>query len=217
MWLASKKSHKPAREPRFPNTGLTTEQHDLAFTVRCLEEAPPQQSEFFFAPDEGGQAGRVQCLEAACHGTRLKHRPRPHRPGNTLNAPRSKIIELEETAEKSSRAFSHDDHIWCGETLQARRKVRRLAYYAALLRLARLDEVADHDQSGCNTNPDLQGGARVEPSHSRSQIKASPYSSLGVVLVGVRIAKVHEDTIPQIAGDKTTELAYGFRDAFLIN
>ena len=118
-----------------PNTGLAREQHDLAFTIRCLEPAPPQQFEFFFAPDEGGQAGRVQRLEAACHGTRLQHRPRPHRPSNTLEAPHPKVIELEETAEKSSRAFGDDDHIRFGDALQARRKVRRLAYHAALLRL----------------------------------------------------------------------------------
>jgi len=31
-----------------------------------------------------------------------------------------------------------------------------------LFRLARLDKVPHHDQSGCNTNPDLEGSARLE-------------------------------------------------------
>src|SRR5262245_59770310 len=41
-------------------SGLAGEQHDLAFTVRCLDPALSQHVEFFFTPDEGGQAARVQ-------------------------------------------------------------------------------------------------------------------------------------------------------------
>ncbi len=158
----------------------------------------------------------MQCLEAACHGTRLQNRPRPHRPRNALEAPRPKVIELEETAEKSSRALGDDDRIRLGDALQARRKVGRLAYYAALLRLIRWDQVTHHDESGCNANPDLLRSARLELSHRRSQIKPSPYRSLRIVLTGVRIPKVHEDAIPQISGDEPAEVVHGLRDPSLI-
>src|SRR5262249_6574593 len=158
---------------------------------------------------EGGQAGRVQRLEAACHGTRLQHRPRPHGPGNTLEAPHPKVIELEETAEKSSRALGDDDHIRFGDALQARRKVRRLAYHDALLRPTGSKGAARHDQSGCDANPNLLESVRVEPSHCGNQLKPSPYRSLGVVLMRLRIAKVHEDAIPNISGDEPAELAHG--------
>jgi hypothetical protein len=77
----------------------------------------------------------VHRLEAACYGTRLQHRPHSHRPGNALEAPHPKVIELEETAEKSSRAFGDDDRIRFGNTLQPRRKIRRLAHHPQLLRL----------------------------------------------------------------------------------
>ena len=46
--------------------------------------------------------------------------------------------------------------------LQARRKVRRLADDAALLRLTRSDQVADHDQPGRNADTGLQWSS--EPS-----------------------------------------------------
>ena len=94
-------------------------------------------------------------LEATFHGTRLQHRPRPHRPGNALETPHPKVIELKETAEKSSRAVGDYDHIRFGDALQARRKIWRFAYHAALLRLTRWDQVTYYDQSGCNADPDL--------------------------------------------------------------
>src|SRR5262249_36644726 len=125
-------------------------------------------------------------------------------------------MDLEEAAEKSSRAFGDDDHIRFGDALKARRKVRRLAYHHALLRLIRWYEVTHHDQSGCNTNPDLLESVRVEPSHCGNQLKPSPYCSLGVVLMGLRIAKVHEDAIPDISGDEPAEVAHSLGHAFLI-
>src|SRR5262249_58104551 len=124
-------------------------------------------------------------------------------------------MDLEEAAEKSSRAFGDDDHIRFGDALKARRKVRRLAYHHALLRLIRWYEVTHHDQSGCNTNPDLLESVRVEPSHCGNQLKPSPYCSLGVVLMGLRIAKVHEDAIPDIPADEPAEAAHRLGDALL--
>ena len=74
-----------------------------------------------------------------------------------LSHPRPKILELEEIAEKSSRAFADDDRVGLGDPLQARRKIRRLANHAALLRLPRWDQVANDDQAGCNADADLLG------------------------------------------------------------
>jgi hypothetical protein len=76
--------------------------------------------------------------------------------------------------------------------------------------------VPDHDHSGCNTNPDLLWGTRLEPSNDRNQRKPSPYSSLGVVLMGMRITKVHKDTVPHISGHEPTEAVHGLGDTFLI-
>jgi len=56
-------------ETRFSNACLTREQHDLTFTGLCPGPAPKQQVHFFLAANKGGQAGRVQRLEATLHGT----------------------------------------------------------------------------------------------------------------------------------------------------
>jgi hypothetical protein len=76
--------------------------------------------------------------------------------------------------------------------------------------------VPDHDQTGCNADPDLLGSPPLEPSHCRNQLKPSPDRSLGVILMGPRIPKVHEDAIPHIPGDEPAEVAHGLGDAFLI-
>src|SRR5262249_54859797 len=62
----------------------------------------------------------------------------------------------------------------------------------------------------------LLGSARLEPTNRHNQLEPSPYRSLGVVLMGPRIAKVHEDAVPYISGDEPAEVAHGLVDAFLI-
>src|SRR5262249_38961175 len=109
----------------------------------------------------------VACSASKRLATELACSTAHHRPGNTLEAPHPKVSELEETTEKSSRAFGDDDRVRFGDALKARRKVWRLAYHAALLRLTRWDQVPDHDQTGCNTNTDLLRRMRLEASNYR--------------------------------------------------
>jgi hypothetical protein len=90
---------------RFADAGLAGEQHDLAFTIFRSGPAPQQQ----FPSDEGGQAGRVQRLEAAFNRNRPQRRPGPCRPGDALEVPVPEVLKLEEIAEKFSRALGDDD------------------------------------------------------------------------------------------------------------
>ena len=150
--LAGKTFHKRGGEPRFPDAGLAREQHRLAFPSRCRGPAPKQQFGLFLPPDEGGQAGPVQRLEAARHRTRPHHRPGPDRPVNAVQVPPPKVVELEEIAEKPSRAFGDDDLVRSGDALQACRKVRRLANDAAFLSLIRSDQGRDVSIKGSNVS-----------------------------------------------------------------
>ena len=77
----------------------------------------------------------MQRLEAAFHRTRPQRRPGPHRPGDALEVLGPEIPELEEIAEKLSRALRDNDRVRLGNRLQTRRKVRRLADDRLLLRL----------------------------------------------------------------------------------
>jgi hypothetical protein len=48
------------------------------------------------------------------------------------------------------------------------------------------------------------------------QLQSSPYRPLGVVLMGLWIAEVHEDAVAQIFRDEPAEATYRLGDAFLI-
>ena len=84
--------------------GLAGEQHYLTFTGLCLGPSPQKQFEFFFPPDEGVRAGRVQRLEAACHRTHSQCRPDCTGPAIPLG-PCSKVLKLKQIAEEAFACF----------------------------------------------------------------------------------------------------------------
>ena len=59
-----------------------------------------------------------------------------------------------------------------------------------------------HDQPGMNPQPDSQGAAcavwepRMQVVQRSEDTKASAYSALGIVLMGLGVAKVHQQSIP---------------------
>ena len=82
--------------------------------------------------------------------------------------------------------------------LQTRRKVRRLADNRLLLRRTRSDQIADHDQAGGNANAGLQGRAGLQRADRLDQLQPRPHRPLGVVLVGLRIAEVHQHAVAHV-------------------
>ena len=83
------------------------------------------------------------------------------------------------------------------------RKVRGLADDARGL-------IAHHDDACRNANPELLGNTRLQSADRRDKFQPRPHGLLGVVFVGVRIAKVHQDAVTHVLGDVSTELAHGF-------
>ena len=88
--------------------------------------------------------------------------------------------------------------------MQARGEVRRLANDPALLRLARADEIADHNQTGRDPNPHLQrrAGRCDQFRHRFNNGKPRSNGALGVVFVGLRKAKIGEHAVAHILRDK---------------
>ena len=100
--------------------------------------------------------------------------------------------------------------------MQARRQVRRLANDAALLCLARADQVADDDETGGDADTGLQGRVRLERTDGTDQLQSCPNGPLCIILVGLRIAEVHEDAVAHVFRHKPAEAAHDLGDAFLI-
>ena len=208
--LAGEAFQNRGGESRFADPCLAGKQHHLAFTALCLRPAPQQQFGFFFPPDEGDQAGRVQRLEAAFHRTCPQRGPR------LLEVFCPEVLELEEVAEKFARALGDDHHVRFGDALQARRKIRRLTDDAAFLRLSRSDNIADHDQPGRDADAALQRSVRLEPGHRRDQLQARPHRPFRVVLMRLRVAEIHQHSVAQIFRHEPAEAAHRFGDALLI-
>ena len=82
-----------------------------------------------------------------------------------------KVLKLEQIAHELPRALGNDDAVRLRNALQARRKVRRLAYDGLLLRSARADQVADDDKSRCDADTGLQGRVGLQ---SHSQLRPTP-------------------------------------------
>ena len=147
----------------------------------------------------------MQRLEAAFRGTRPQRRPGPRRPGDALEVLRPEVLKLEQIAEQPARALGDDDHVRLGDRLQPRREVRRLADDAALLRLARSDQVADDDQPGRDADPHVQRRAGRGDELRRCLDDREPglHGALGVVLVRLRIAEIGEHAVAHVFGDET--------------
>src|SRR5271167_1020796 len=95
-------------------------------------------------------------LEAAFRRTRPQGREGTYRHGDALEILGTEVLKLEEIAEKPPGAIGDDHHVRLGKPLQPRRKVRCLADDAALLRLARTDQVADDNKARGDTDTCLQ-------------------------------------------------------------
>jgi len=128
-----------------------------------------------------------------------------------------KVLQLKEIAEQPSRAFGDDDHARLRDPLQARSKVRGLAYDAALLCFTRTEEVTHHHEPGRDPDTGLQGCAGLQPGHRCDQLKPRPYCPLGIVLMSLRIAEIHKHAVAHIFCHEPVEAAHGFGDAFLIS
>src|SRR5262249_61172490 len=102
------------------------------------------------------------------------------------------------------------------DPLQTSRQVRRLAHHPALLRLAGTNEIADHDQArrDPNTRPerllDTQLADRLDDRQSR------PDGTLGIILMGVRIAEIDEHPIAHVPGHEAVEPGDRLRAALII-
>jgi hypothetical protein len=125
-------------------------------------------------------------------------------------------LQIEEIANELSRTLGDYDRVRLCNALQASRDVRRLTDDAALLRLARSDQVADYDQPGSNPYAGLQGSAELQSANRLDQLQPSPYRPLGVILVGLRKAEVNQYAVTHILRDEPADALHSRSNAFLI-
>ena len=109
-----------------------------------------------------------------------------------------------------------DDAVRLCNALQARRKVRRLAYDGLLLRSAGADQIADDHKARCDAYTRLERRVGLQGAYGSNQLQPCPHRPLCVVLVGLGIAEVDQDTIAHVLRYKAAEALHGLGDALLI-
>jgi hypothetical protein len=94
--------------------------------------------------------------------------------------------------------------------------IRGLADDAALLSLPRADEIADHDQAGRNSDAHLERFFAAQFAHRFYERQPGPDRALGIVFAAVRIAEIHQDSVPHVLGHEAVEPGDRLGDAFVI-
>ena len=204
--LAGEAFQQRGREPRFADAGLAGEQHHLAFARLCPGPAPQQQFEFFFPPDECGQAGRVQRLEAALDRTRPQRRQSPRRSGDALEVLWPEVRQLEQIAEQPSRAPA------ITTLFGSATPCRRAARFGVSPTMPRSCASPEPTRSPTTTSPVAMptrtcsgSPATSELRHRLDQRQPRPHRALRIILVRLRIAEINEHAVAHVFGDEAVD------------
>jgi hypothetical protein len=112
------------------------------------------------------------------------------------------------TAEHRARGRTDDDLVRLRQCLQARRQVRRLADDRGLRRGSFADLIADDHRSRGDADPHRELDPRrpancgIQLRHRIDDIETRPHRTLGLVLMGARVAEINEDAVAHVLGDK---------------
>jgi hypothetical protein len=99
--------------------------------------------------------------------------------------------------------------------LKACGEVRRFADDRLLLRRAFADQIADDDQSCGDPNARLQCDG-IKATDSADHAEPRPHRPLRIVLMGARVAEIHEHAIAHVLGDKPLEASDDIGDGAVI-
>jgi hypothetical protein len=112
------------------------------------------------------------------------------------------------TAEHRARGRADDDLVRLRQCLQTRRQVRRLADDRGLRCRSFADLVADDHRSRGDADPHREldpGRPRdrgIQLRHRIDDIETHPHRTLGLVLMGPRVAEIDEDAVAHVLRDK---------------
>jgi hypothetical protein len=141
--------------PRLADASLARQQHDLTLAAFGQLPAIEEESEFVFAADERANIGASQSLEPTLGCCFAKNAERRYGGFEPFDVLRAQIGDCEPAAKKTPSAFGdHHSTRFC-ELLQTRCQVGCHTDYVLFLGSPFHDEVANHDQPGCD--PDARG------------------------------------------------------------
>ena len=149
----------------------------------------------------------MQCLEAALGRARPGHAVNAHRFVKALEPVVAQVLDLKQAADQTPGALGDDDLSGRSHALQAGGKVRRLADHGALAGLFGADQVAHHDQPGCDSDARRQSFGRRHWQRLDRRYDREPgvYGALRRVLMRCGPAEVAEHPVAHEFGDVAAE------------
>ena len=151
------------------------------------------------------------------------HSPRLHRLGDALEVMLAQVLAGERPADKLAREPADHHLVRPGQRLQAGGAVWGIAHHARLFRCAFADDVADHDQAGVDADAHRQihvAHRRVchaDVSQGLHDAEAGARGALGVVLVCLRITKIHQHAVAHVPSNEAAETGHHLAAALLVS
>ena len=197
-------------QARFPDPGLTREQHDLTLAVRDPLAAAEQQLDFLDAADQRRQiVRRGESLEPAAEVAAADNTPRSDRLGQPFELMRAEVLEGEHIADQATSAVGHDDAVRRHERLQAHGHDRRGPDDLGVAPGGAVHQLADDHQTGRDSDPHAQRGAvgGRQPANRADQLHARPNRPFGIVFMRLRMSEAAKDAVAHDPDDRTVEAA----------
>jgi hypothetical protein len=132
-------------EPRFAETGLTHDQHQLAIAVPCSFPAPHQYRYLFLATNQWREMTLARAPSATTRSYKLEQR---HRLWNAFQFMAAALLGDEETSDLALHLRSHDNSTWLCQCLHPRGGVGRIAI--------NLTRRVDYDRAGFDADARLK-------------------------------------------------------------
>jgi len=142
---------------------------------------------------------------------RAQRLPCRHWPGDALELDLAEITVFEQITGQPTGTGGDHDGVGLGQGLQARGEIGRIAGDIVLDNLP-----ADDHQPGGNPDPRMELFGLIELRHPTDQRQPAPRRALGVVLVRLRIAKIDQDAVAHVAGDKPAKPFDCLSDAAMV-
>jgi hypothetical protein len=111
-------------------------------------------------------------------------------------------------AEHRARRRADGDLVWLRQCLQTRRQVRRLADDRGLRCRSFADLIADDHRPAGDADPHREldpggpAGCGIQLRHRIDDVETRPHRTLGLVLMGARVAEIDQDAVAHVFRDK---------------
>jgi hypothetical protein len=195
MRLMSDMVFQHLHQARFANARLAAEQHHLPATRGGLCPAPLQQGHFFVPAHQRGQPRRGDDVEAALDAALVQDTIHVHQRRDTSEGVRAQRLSGKVPLDEPEGGLTDHHRIGRHEPLEAGGQTgcftqSQLFLAAATAHLTHHHQPGMHPQAHRQVYPALRRQTRIELAHSLDHTQPSTDGPLGVVFMGLRIAKV---------------------------